>query len=118
MPDRVTGPAYYFPSIEKKYGQPVDYWPRQGSYVQLGTMVALKGSPLDALYEMIDILLSPEVSFALALATGNLPLLDPTKHEFPKDVQAIPGYDPSGTWFTWRRVAGRRVRRSPRNPWR
>ena len=26
MPDRVTGPAYYFPSIEKKYGQPVDYW--------------------------------------------------------------------------------------------
>ena len=26
MPDRVTGPAYYFPSIEKKYGQPIDYW--------------------------------------------------------------------------------------------
>jgi hypothetical protein len=42
-------------------------------------MVALKGSPLDALYEMIDILLRPEASFALALATGNLPLLDPTK---------------------------------------
>jgi hypothetical protein len=26
MPERVTGPAYYFPSIEKKYGKPVDYW--------------------------------------------------------------------------------------------
>jgi len=26
MPDRVTGPAYYFPSIEKKYGQPIGYW--------------------------------------------------------------------------------------------
>jgi hypothetical protein len=25
MTDRVTGPASYFPSIEKKYGQPVDY---------------------------------------------------------------------------------------------
>ena len=25
MPERVTGPAYYFPSIEKKYGQPADY---------------------------------------------------------------------------------------------
>jgi Domain of unknown function (DUF4287) len=24
--ERVTGPAYYFPSIEKKYGQPVDHW--------------------------------------------------------------------------------------------
>ena len=22
----VTGPAYYFPSIEKKYGQPIDHW--------------------------------------------------------------------------------------------
>ena len=26
MPDRVQGPAYYFPSIEKKYGQPISYW--------------------------------------------------------------------------------------------
>jgi Domain of unknown function (DUF4287) len=26
VPERVTGPAYYFPSIEKKYGQPVGYW--------------------------------------------------------------------------------------------
>jgi Domain of unknown function (DUF4287) len=26
MPERVTGPAYYFPSIEKKYGQPIGYW--------------------------------------------------------------------------------------------
>jgi hypothetical protein len=23
---RVRGPASYFPSIEKKYGQPMDYW--------------------------------------------------------------------------------------------
>ena len=26
MSERVTGPAYYFPSIEKKYGQPIDHW--------------------------------------------------------------------------------------------
>jgi hypothetical protein len=26
MPDQVQGPAYYFPSIEKKYGKPVSYW--------------------------------------------------------------------------------------------
>ena len=23
---QVTGPAAYFPSIEKKYGQPIDHW--------------------------------------------------------------------------------------------
>ncbi len=26
MHERVQGPAYYFPSIEKKYGQPISYW--------------------------------------------------------------------------------------------
>ncbi|APE44354.1 hypothetical protein BOO69_13780 [Sulfitobacter alexandrii] len=26
MPDSVKGPASYFPSIEKTYGQPVQYW--------------------------------------------------------------------------------------------
>ena len=25
MPERVTGPAFYFPSIEKKYGKPISY---------------------------------------------------------------------------------------------
>ena len=26
MTEKVTGPASYFPSIEKKYGQPVEHW--------------------------------------------------------------------------------------------
>ena len=26
MNDKVNGPASYFPSIEKKYGQPIAYW--------------------------------------------------------------------------------------------
>ena len=29
MAEKVTGPKSYFPSIEKKYGQPIDYWMRQ-----------------------------------------------------------------------------------------
>ena len=27
--DKVKGPASYFPSIEKKYGQPIDHWMKQ-----------------------------------------------------------------------------------------
>jgi len=27
--EKVTGPASYFPSIEKKYGHPVSYWMEQ-----------------------------------------------------------------------------------------
>ena len=26
MAEKVTGPKSYFPSIEKKYGKPIDYW--------------------------------------------------------------------------------------------
>lgn len=26
MSEKVSGPASYFPSIEKKYGHPIDYW--------------------------------------------------------------------------------------------
>ena len=29
MSEKVTGPASYFPSIEKKYGQPISYWMTQ-----------------------------------------------------------------------------------------
>jgi len=29
MSEKVQGPASYFPSIEKKYGQPIDYWMAQ-----------------------------------------------------------------------------------------
>lgn len=26
MEEKIKGPASYFPSIEKKYGQPIDHW--------------------------------------------------------------------------------------------
>ena len=29
MTEKVQGPASYFPSIEKKYGQPIDHWMTQ-----------------------------------------------------------------------------------------
>lgn len=29
MADKVQGPKSYFPSIEKKYGQPIDHWMAQ-----------------------------------------------------------------------------------------
>lgn len=36
MADKVTGPKSYFPSIEKKYGQPIDYWMKQLDSVRDG----------------------------------------------------------------------------------
>ena len=34
MSEKVTGPKSYFPSIEKKYGQPVSYWMAQLDHVR------------------------------------------------------------------------------------
>lgn len=30
MPEKVQGPAAYFPSIEKKYGKPISEWMARG----------------------------------------------------------------------------------------
>lgn len=43
MPDRVQGPASYFPSIEKKYGQPISYW-----------LDLISSSPLTRHKELVD----------------------------------------------------------------
>ena len=29
MDDKITGPRSYFPSIDKKYGQPVEHWMKE-----------------------------------------------------------------------------------------
>lgn len=34
MSEKVTGPASYFPSIVKKYGQPISYWMDQLNQVK------------------------------------------------------------------------------------
>lgn len=43
MSDTVTGPAYYFPSIEKKYGQPIEHW-----------LTLIRSSPLSTHKQLID----------------------------------------------------------------
>lgn len=43
MTERVTGPAYYFPSIEKKYGKPVSTW-----------LDLIKSSPLTGHKPLVD----------------------------------------------------------------
>jgi hypothetical protein len=37
MAEKVKGPASYFPSIEEKYGKPVEYWFKQLNKVKAKT---------------------------------------------------------------------------------
>ena len=81
----------------RKQGLPIEGWPQKGTYVTFSSLAVLKGTPLEPVYEMFDILLRPEVQFPLSLETATAPLLDPSKHPAPKEVQALGGYDPTGT---------------------
>ena len=94
----VVGDSWFVPSFNlMKQGAPIATHPKTGSYVDFGSLMVLKSAPLDALYEIADILLRPEVMIALALEVGNVPLLDPNKHPMPDGVKRLPGFDPTGT---------------------
>jgi spermidine/putrescine transport system substrate-binding protein len=88
----------------KKQGVPVEGWPRQGIYVTFSSLMALKDCPLDSFYQIVDILLRPEVLTAVAIDLGNAPVLDPTIHPMPKEVEAIPGFDPTGKLEGYRTI--------------
>jgi spermidine/putrescine transport system substrate-binding protein len=88
----------------KKQGIPVEGWPPQGIYVTFSSLMALKDCPLDPFYQIVDILLRPEVLITVAIELGNAPLLDPTIHPMPKEVQAIPGFDPTGKLEGYRTI--------------
>ena len=99
----VVGDAWFVPGYNlKKQGVHFDTWPAQGAYVDFGSFMVLKSAPMDAVYEILDILLRPEVMIPLGVAVGNVPLLDPKKHPMPPEVQQLPGYDPTGTLAGYR----------------
>ena len=94
----LVGDTWFVPSFNlMKQGAPIATWPKTGTYVDFGCLMVFKSAPLDAAYEIFDILLRPQVMIALAEEVGNVPLLDPTKHAMPPAVQALPGFDPTGT---------------------
>ncbi len=94
----VVGDTWFVPSFNlMKQGTPIATSPKTGAYVDFGSLMVFKGAPLDALYEMADILLSPQAMIAISIEVGNVPLLDPKKHPMPREVQNLPGFDPSGT---------------------
>jgi len=81
----------------KEQGYPIGLAFPDGIYADIGGMMTLKGAPLEATYAMIDILLTPEVQWELAIEQGNTPLLDPDKVAIPEKVKAaVSGYDENG----------------------
>lgn len=81
----------------RKQGYPIEPYVPEGAIMTIGAFMPLKGAPLDPYYEMVDILLEPDVQIAMAVEGGAPPLIDPNKFPIPAEVKAIPAYDPTGT---------------------
>ena len=81
-------------------GQPIRSYRADGLFLGFAAIAAFKSAPLDPLYEMMDILLRPEVLTAVALQRGTPPALDPRKHSVPAEIRKMPGFDPTGEFAT------------------
>ena len=60
-------------------------------------MFVIKGSPMAECEELLNFMLAPETSIAVAEAQNYPPALDPSKVDLGSKIPTLPAFDPSGT---------------------
>lgn len=81
----------------QQQGQPIGYLDPAGSYAWMEDMLVLKGSPMAEAEELINFMLDPATSIAVAEGQNYPPSLDPTKVKLTEKIEALPAFDPTGT---------------------
>ncbi|TFH43337.1 MAG: extracellular solute-binding protein [Lysobacterales bacterium] len=82
----------------QEQGVPVGYFDPKNGFGWLEHVQVLKGSPSPEVEEMVNFILDPEAAMGIADAQKYPPLLDPTMVSVTPAVQALPGFDPTGTF--------------------
>jgi len=80
----------------QKQGHPIGYLEPAGTYSWMETLFVAKGSPMPECEELLNFMLEPEVSIAVAIGQNYPSSLDPSKVEMPAEVHALPAFDPTG----------------------
>ena len=80
----------------QEQGHPIAYMDPPNGLAWMESMFVLKGSPLDDAQELLNFMLDPETSIAVADGQNYPSSLDPTKVEMPESVQKLPAFDPTG----------------------
>ena len=78
-------------------GHPIGYIDPKNSYAWMESMMVLKGAPVEEAEVLINFMLEPETSIAVAEGQNYPPSLDPSKVEMTEKIEALPAFDPSGT---------------------
>ncbi|MEP9373581.1 extracellular solute-binding protein [Mesorhizobium sp. KR1-2] len=81
----------------QQQGHPIGYLDPAGSYAWMEDMLVLKGSPMAECEELINFMLDPATSIAVAEGQNYPPSLDPTKVKLTEKIEKLPAFDPTGS---------------------
>ena len=77
-------------------GYPIAFLAPDGCYSWQECIFVMKGTDLDVAHELLNFMLEPEASIAVAEGQMYPPSLDPTKVEMTDLIKNLPAFDPTG----------------------
>ena len=80
----------------QKQGEPIGFLAPKNCYSWQECIFVIKGTDLDVAHKLLDFMLAPAASIAVAEGQGYPPSLDPTKVPMTDAIKKLPAFDPTG----------------------
>ncbi|MBO6824726.1 MAG: extracellular solute-binding protein [Sneathiella sp.] len=80
----------------QEQGHDIGYMDPPNGFGWQECLFVIKGSPMEACEELLNFMLAPETSIAVAEGQNYPPALDPTKVDLGKKIPTLPAFDPTG----------------------
>ena len=77
-------------------GHPIGYLSPKGTYSWMEYLFVLKGTDLEVAQKLLNFMLEPAASIAVAEGQNYPPSLDPTKVKLTDKIKKMPAFDPTG----------------------
>jgi spermidine/putrescine transport system substrate-binding protein len=77
-------------------GHPIGYLSPEGTYSWMEYLFVLKGTDMDVAQKLLNFMLEPSCSIAVAEAQNYPPSLDPSKVKMTEKIKKMPSFDPTG----------------------
>lgn len=81
----------------QEQGHDIGYMDPPNGFGWQECLFVLKGSPMEACEELLNFMLDPATSIAVAEGQNYPPALDPQKVDLGKKIPTLPAFDPTGT---------------------
>ncbi len=81
----------------QEQGHDIGYMDPPNGFGWQECMYVMKGSPMEACEELLNFMLAPETSIAVAEGQNYPPALDPQKVDLGAKIPTLPAFDPNGT---------------------